>query len=219
MMLYLIRHGETEWNTLSKIQGSSDIALNHKGEQEARFLGRFLWNLPLTRIISSDLARALKTARLIANKSVPVTTDPRLRERTFGKYEGLGRSEILAQLKQKYAIDAEQFDPVFDWPDRDEVEPLASVLNRAQAVIHELASEAGDHHLAIVTHGNIVHVLLCWILNIPFNAPRPVRLANCTCVELEPRREKWMVRSLISPQMLDASLFPNKVILHGVERR
>jgi broad specificity phosphatase PhoE len=218
-MLYLIRHGETEWNTVGKIQGNSDTRLNEKGEQEARFLARFLWNLPITRIISSDLARALKTAQIIANHSIPIATDPRLRERTFGKYEGLARPEILAQLKEKYAVDEEQFDPVFDWPDREEVESLESVLRRAQSVLAEIAQEANQHHLGLVTHGNVVHVLLCHILNIPFNAPRRIRLANCTCVELEQRHEKWMVRSIISPQMLDSSLYPNKVILYGLERR
>lgn len=218
-MLYLIRHGETEWNTLGKIQGSSDTPLNKKGEEEALFLARFLWNLPVTRIISSDLARAQKTAQIIANHSIPVATDKRLRERIFGKYEGLTRHEILAQLKEKYAIDEEHFDPVFDWPDKEEVEALEALLARARAVIDEIRPEVDDRHIGIVTHGNVVHVLLCHILNIPFSAARPVRLANCTCVELELRNEKWMVRSLISPQMLDSSLYPNKVILYGVERK
>jgi broad specificity phosphatase PhoE len=218
-MLYLIRHGETEWNTLGKIQGSSDTTLNKKGEQEARFLARFLWNLPITRIVSSDLARARKTAQIIANQSIPVSTDERLRERRFGKYEGLTRHEILAQLKEKYAIDEETFDPVYDWPDKEEVETLEALLIRARAVIDEIRSKADDRHIGIVTHGNVVYVLLCSILNIPFSAARPVRLANCTCVELEQRHEKWMVRSLISPQMLDGSLYPNRMILDGVQRQ
>src|SRR5687768_16876002 len=95
--LLLARHGETDWNRELRIQGSSDIALNDLGRDQARALAEELAELALDAIYSSDLRRARETAEAVAAQhGLDVRLDPRLRERAFGSWEGLTRADIVA---------------------------------------------------------------------------------------------------------------------------
>ena len=90
--LLLARHGETDWNRELRIQGSSDIELNELGRQQAQFLAQELTDVELDAIYSSDLSRAKATAAAVAaTHGLDVSVDPRLRERSFGSWEGLTR--------------------------------------------------------------------------------------------------------------------------------
>ena len=85
MKLYLIRHGQTDWNVAGKIQGCHDIPLNETGRKQAQYLAEGMRNRPVTHIYSSPQIRALETARAIAaSQGVEVTTLPGLREVEFG---------------------------------------------------------------------------------------------------------------------------------------
>jgi len=203
-VLYLIRHGETEWNRLGRIQGTTDIPLSSRGEAQARRLANWMRNLRIHRAIASDLTRARRTAELVFGESVPVSVDLRLRERSFGPFEGCTVAEIVGELRNRFGEVPEPFDPVDAWPYPVEVESLEGLLERALAVILEILEEAHHTHIALVTHGNVVHVLLAHLLQI--QAKRAIRLPNCCCIELEPRKGRLMLRSMISPEMLDASL-------------
>lgn len=93
--LYLVRHGETEWNALKKIQGHADIPLNAKGQQQARQAAKRFKNIKFAAIYSSDLLRAKHTAEIIAlEHAMAVVASKMLRERSFGKYEGSTREEM-----------------------------------------------------------------------------------------------------------------------------
>ena len=89
-MLYVIRHGETDWNLENKIQGRADIPLNAFGNSRGKFDRKMLlFQTKFYEIISSPLIRARKTAEIISNHQIPVVTDARLIERDFGEFEGL----------------------------------------------------------------------------------------------------------------------------------
>ena len=93
--LLLARHGETDWNRQLRIQGSSDIELNDLGRRQAQALAQDLTDVELDAIYSSDLARARQTAEPVAaTHGLEVRFDPRLRERSFGSWEGLTREDI-----------------------------------------------------------------------------------------------------------------------------
>ena len=93
--LLLARHGETDWNREFRIQGSSDIELNELGRQQAQFLAQELTDVDLDAIYSSDLSRAQATAAAVAaTHGLDVKLDPRLRERSFGSWEGLTREDV-----------------------------------------------------------------------------------------------------------------------------
>ena len=81
MLLYIIRHGETAWNVMRKIQGAVDIPLNEKGIRLAKITGERLKDVPFDRAISSPLQRAYKTAELVQGKrNIHIETDKRIQE-------------------------------------------------------------------------------------------------------------------------------------------
>ena len=86
-MLYVVRHGKTDWNLKNKIQGRVDIPLNNSGLQEAKITKELLNQTYFYEIISSPLIRAKKTAEIISNYEIPVIVDSRIIERDFGEFE------------------------------------------------------------------------------------------------------------------------------------
>ena len=111
--IYLVRHGETEWNEKKLIQGHSDIPLNKKGEIQAKQLGEKLKDIHFEAVFSSDLVRAKRTAEImVLEKKLAVITTKALRERLFGRYEGkqvtelrriLGELVLFSKERQKKA--------------------------------------------------------------------------------------------------------------------
>jgi broad specificity phosphatase PhoE len=93
--LYLVRHGETDWNAAERWQGHTDIPLNAKGRVQARAVAEVLRGAGLSGVVASDLSRAHETGRIIAAELglAVAYLDARLRERTFGCFEGLTRGE------------------------------------------------------------------------------------------------------------------------------
>ena len=89
-MLYIIRHGKTDWNALLKLQGKTDIPLNSEGIEMARTAKKQVDKIHFDICYSSPLSRAFDTAQiLLENTSTPIVTDNRLSELSFGEYEGI----------------------------------------------------------------------------------------------------------------------------------
>jgi uncharacterized phosphatase len=142
--LFLVRHGETEWNRIKRIQGVSDIPLNDTGRAQAAALGDILAAHRFDLIVSSPLSRALETARIIASRlSMPTPTIINdLIERNYGDAEGAtGRD-----LEQRYPMGAEV-------PGREDRE---AVTTRALGVLHELAGRYPDADILAVAHGGVI---------------------------------------------------------------
>ena len=103
--IYYIRHGQTAWNAAGRFQGSQDIPLNDLGRAQAAHAGGILKDL-MTRhghapndfdFVSSPLGRARETARIIAGRlGLPVELDGRLKEMSWGTYDGMLRSDFDA---------------------------------------------------------------------------------------------------------------------------
>jgi probable phosphoglycerate mutase len=146
-----IRHGVTEWNQLGKIQGVTDTPLSADGIVQARLLAERLageskrWN----GVVSSNLSRAVTTGRIIAERlELPLLTDARLRERSFGQAEGTTLPERLSRWGE-------------DWrqlvPDQ---EPNASLEKRGHAFIDELAATYPGESWLVVTHGSFLATMI-----------------------------------------------------------
>lgn len=103
--LVLVRHGETAANAEGRLQGQIDVPLNATGERQARRAGEALSRLRFTKAFSSDLSRARSTAQLIlagvGGEAPPLREDPRLRERSFGSFEGRLKTEVISELEKK----------------------------------------------------------------------------------------------------------------------
>ena len=89
MKLYILRHGQTPWNTKKRMQGQTDILLNEEGIRLAEETGRGMKDIDIDLVISSPLLRARQTAELVmAGRSIPLITDRRIMEMSFGDWEG-----------------------------------------------------------------------------------------------------------------------------------
>ena len=100
--LIIVRHGQTEWNTLHKMQGQQDSPLTATGRELARRLGVRLQNTHIDGVFTSPLGRAAATARLITEgRNLPIIEDERLQELDLGRWEG----EDMRTIEQRYPID------------------------------------------------------------------------------------------------------------------
>ena len=172
-----IRHGETDWNVATRIQGQLDIALNDAGRRQARRLADALAGEGLDAVYSSDLARARETAQAVAGKSgLELSTDSGLRERGFGVFEGL----TFAEIEQRYPDDARR------WRQRDAHfgpgggETLSAFFDRVVASVAALAARHRGQHIAVVAHGGVLDALYRAATRVPLDSPRTWQLGNAS---------------------------------------
>jgi broad specificity phosphatase PhoE len=154
---YLIRHGETEANAGRVIQGQSNSLLTEKGRQQAADLAQELKSVQFAAAYSSDLSRAKDTADiLIKDRDLKLVTDPGLRERNFGHYQGQPGHLLDDYFEQLYK---KTDDEVFNWQFED-LESDAAVYQRFMAVMTEAAKDHPDQNVLVVTHGGLMRIFL-----------------------------------------------------------
>ena len=173
--LIAVRHGETAWNVDTRIQGQLDIGLNPTGVWQAQRVGQALADEPLAAIYASDLSRAWQTALEIARPhGLEVRPEPGLRERAFGRFEGMSFAEIEATLP----VDARR------WRERaPEFEPegggeMLVFRERITRVAADLASRHTGELVALVAHGGVMDVLYRAATRQELQAPRTWQLGN-----------------------------------------
>lgn len=173
--IILIRHGETAWNTETRIQGHTDIDLNARGRWQAQRLGAALADEGLAAVYSSDLSRAHATAMAVAQASgLKVQVTPSLRERAFGTFEG----STFAEIESRWPDDARRWrsrDPSFGPPGG---ESLQDFYGRCVQAVHELAAPHEGQAVAMVAHGGVLDCLYRAATGQALNAPRTWVMAN-----------------------------------------
>lgn len=175
--LIIIRHGETAWNLDTRIQGHTDIPLNDKGLWQARRTGLALRDEGIDLIYSSDLRRAADTARAIAEAcTVPLRFDTALRERHFGRFEGLTHDEISAQWPEE-ARRWRQRDPRYG-PEGGEA--LEVFYARVVAAGRRLAFAHPGQTVALVAHGGVLDCFYRAATHVGLEAPRSWQIANAS---------------------------------------
>lgn len=154
MKLYIMRHGETTWNTQWRLQGSSDTVLNEKGREMAVETGKGLKDVPFDLCFSSPLHRAKETAELVLQgRDVPIITDDRLREISFGSWEGNSTkgsdSPIPRDMLNCF------FNKPEDYVAEDGAESLESLCSRTGEFLEELIANPmyQDKTILITSHG------------------------------------------------------------------
>jgi len=175
--LIAVRHGETAWNVDTRIQGQLDIELNTRGQWQARRLGEALADDPISAIYSSDLARAWQTAQEIARHGpLQVVAEPRLRERSFGLFEGRTFHDIQSELPDQ-AQRWRQRDPEFAPAGG---ESLLVFRERVTHIVEELASRHAGELVVLVAHGGVMDVLYRAATRQELQAPRTWQLNNAS---------------------------------------
>lgn len=156
--LYLIRHGETDWNMNGRWQGHADIPLNSRGLEQARLLAQRLLDeqVHFDAIYSSDLSRAYQTAWEIgAALRIAVQLLPPLREIDLGEWSGLTRDEICRRFPIEYRL----LEQGQDIP-RGNAETRAAMAHRVIESVSAMVWQHPGERLALVTHGGPVRALL-----------------------------------------------------------
>lgn len=162
MKIYIVRHGETDWNGPRRLQGRSDIPLNETGIEEAKITGEALKDVPFAAAFVSPLTRTRQTAEfLIRDRHIPVYEDERIIEMSFGVYEG------LSVVNPSYLVKDPVYCDVFlNHPDQYEApeggETFYEVCARTQQFLDELShrQEYADKCVLVVSHGGAIHGML-----------------------------------------------------------
>lgn len=153
MTLYIVRHGQTEENLQRILQGHIPGTLTEKGKEEVREAAELLSKegVKFTRIVSSDLKRAMDSANIISERlHLPVTPMEILRERDWGKFTGMS----IAEAADKYRIDGKWIFP------EGTTETEEGIYERASKALVELQRRYADETIIVVTHGQFARNLI-----------------------------------------------------------
>lgn len=193
MRLIVIRHGETEWNIQHRYQGQLDSPLTEKGRAQASAIAERLATVKFDRLVSSDLGRAVNTAKAIARRHAGIAwdKDAGLRERDFGVLAGYTRAE---------AADA--------FPNEEEGylhggvdyripngESLRDVYHRAGRVFDGLADQFAGQTVCVVTHGGILGMFLRHAVGIPADHARGYKFVNAAYNEFSHENGRWLLHT------------------------
>lgn len=172
-----IRHGQTAWNAETRMQGQLDTALDAQGRWQAQQLAQALAHEPIDALVASDLSRAMHTAApLAAARGLRVHSEPGLRERCFGVFEGFTYADIARHWPDETARWRAR-DPAFA-PSRGE--SLAVFYERCISVARRLADRHAGGTVVWVTHGGVLDCLYRAATRIALDAPRTWALDNAS---------------------------------------
>ena len=163
--IYLVRHGETEWNKKGILMGQSDSPLTETGIEQVKATAQELKHVDFAAVFSSDLLRAQRTAEIIKlERQLAVQTTKALRERTFGRYEGMSVEEFEKIFKDtfdklKQLTEKEQQAFKFD---RD-IESDDDVAGRMITRLREIAVACPGKNVLVVSHGTSIRTFLIHI--------------------------------------------------------
>lgn len=157
-MIYITRHGQTDWNIKHKVQGKADIELNAVGKKQAIEVGKKLLAEKIDLIICSPLKRAKQTANLISEgRNIPIIYDENISERDFGEFEG----------KIKEDFDFNDF-----WSYKKNIkykkaENIRNFFDRIYLFLDEVIEKYPNKNILLVTHGGVSIPVKCYFNGIP----------------------------------------------------
>jgi len=185
--IYLVRHGQTDWNAKGIIQGIKDIPINKTGKEQAKKTSRELKNIKFSAIYSSNLSRAKQTAEIIAlEHKLAVKTHKALRERSFGKYAGMKSNQFRKALKELLSQTSKlsyKEKSKFDFGGG--IEKIHDATSRFITFLREISIAHPGQKILVVTHGGLMRHLLIHLgfgeeHQLPWNS-----LGNTACIKLE----------------------------------
>jgi broad specificity phosphatase PhoE len=179
--LFLVRHGETDWNCSGQIMGCRPVPLNRQGQDQARRLAALLKGRAVHSVLTSPVTRAVQTAEVIAEAlGLPVTTEPGLEEIAFGEWEGLYWKDLTDEIVRRnlYRIPSDTRAPGG--------ETLREVQVRAVAAVERAVAERLTLPLLCVSHADVIRAILGHYLRLDLAVVRQMRISHAalTIVEL-----------------------------------
>ena len=176
MKLYVVRHGQTNWNAEHRAQGKVDTNLNSKGIEQAKKVKEILKEKQIDFIISSPLKRAIQTA-MVSNedRKLPILLDDRISERDLGGLQGEKIEEI-------------DFKTLWVYSDRSykNVESTKELFQRVYTFMESIKKQYMNKHILLVTHGGVSVPIHCYFHGTPKNKDLgEFILENCEIAEYE----------------------------------
>ncbi len=202
LQVYLVRHGETQWNAERRIQGQSDSPLTAKGEHQAWQVGERAKTLGITHIIASDLGRTRRTAEIIAQAcGCDVTVDARLRELDMGVLEQRLIDTLTEEEEswRRMLVNGSEDGRI---PQGESMLELSERMHAALAACLDLPQ--GSRPL-LVSHGMALGCLVSTILGLPAWAERRLRLRNCSLSRIDYQQSPWLASGWIVEMAGDIS--------------
>ena len=181
MRLLLIRHGSTLDNEQQRYSGQSDVPLSLLGESQVALLGQQLAHEPIDTIVTSDLQRARSTGAAIAHyHPVPVYEDPAIREISLGAWEGLAFAELREGDPEAYY--GWQNKPLSVRPPGGET--ILQLRDRVVCALEFWYTGHAEDTVVWATHGGVIRVLLCHLLNTDLNSWGQFKRENASITEV-----------------------------------
>ena len=204
--IYIVRHGETEWNAEGRIQGHTDIGLSDRGREQAQATARRLAEVPFAVAYSSDMSRTRDTARIIlGERDIPLHSVPELREYHKGVFEGLTVQQYRQRYPEQYRaslVNDPDFAPTGGETIRQSTARLTEFvagLGLTPGLGPESASESGsesasasasasesaseglrpEDDVLIVGHGGSLRSCIVALLQLPLEANWKFVMQNC----------------------------------------
>ena len=176
MKIYVVRHGQTEWNLESRIQGSEDIDLTDAGRAEAYELKNLIADIDIDVVFTSPLVRARETAEILANDNLLIMVDERLTERSWGDNEG----KLLSQVDTSDCWDVNLN------MDDNNIERIQDFMSRISEFIEDIKIKYHGKNVLIVAHSAIVRAIHYLLGRIPedMNLSR-INIPNLRIIEYE----------------------------------
>lgn len=202
LQVYLVRHGETQWNAERRIQGQSDSALTDKGEQQAEQVALRARQLGITHVIASDLGRTRRTAEIIAKAcGCDITLDSRLRELNMGVLEER-HIDSLTEEEEVWRRQLVNGTPDGRIPDGESMLEMSERMHSALNACLDLPQ--GSRPL-LVSHGMALGCLVGTILGLPAWAERRLRLRNCSISRVDYQQSPWLASGWVVETAGDVS--------------
>lgn len=173
--IYLVRHGESEWNCLKKVQGQKDVPLTEKGRKQAEKIADRLYNEDIDKIYSSDLKRAFDTAKIIGdNLKLDININNSFREIKFGIWEGISKEELITKYYTEHVLWMKE-------PHKLELkgaETLLDLQKRTMDGIDEISKTSHDKSVLVVSHSAAIKTIILGLLDMDISYYSKISLGN-----------------------------------------
>lgn len=180
--IWLIRHGQTDWNVEGRLQGQRDVPLNATGLSQASAMAEMLKGNKFSALYSSDLMRARQTAEIIAAVvGLPVHFDRRLREISQGEVEGMLFSDVMQKFES--ALADRTRNPVDSRLPGGE--SVAELTARFSECVDEIVCAKHNAPVIIVAHGLAIATLVCQARGYPMETVYSHIQENATAQVIE----------------------------------
>lgn len=198
--LYLIRHGQTDWNLRAALQGQVDIPLNETGKKQAAEARSMLQGISFDAVYTSPLSRAMETAAVASGwAKEKIRPDERIKEISFGVWEGQSTKELGDAVKP-FFLDP----PHYTLPEGGE--SLEHLLERTGDFAEYVLKEHEGQTVLAAGHGASLHALITAALKNPLEKFWQADLGNCCIAVLESEGGSFVLKHVLRPSGVAGSL-------------